>query len=1461
MPLPGSIKRFTDRIERRLRRTLGRSDGPRVQSSASLPLIQVPPQSSIAPEATIRQPAHSFSDVTVLHPSEADTGASARWTFLEDLRGVLSPVSDAFGPLKVILNELVDCVYIYEASASNRQEYEALRSNLTTTLEGLKSHFTGSDAPKMTNAITSLCESIQKELETIQALQAEGTMRQYIRSNSGSDRVYGCYTRINGYLSQISLDMSRSVHRTVEQHSKDLKEQESKAKDHMKKITEQSRKTEELAKQIKSGHARSYLDRLSPSFSAKYCSAQATELKRGECTPGTRVDVLAQMHQWASIAGPDDGAVYWLNGMAGTGKTTIAYSLCAELDKENQLAASFFCSRLLPECRDVNRIIPSIAYQLAQHSPVFGEALIKALERDPDIQKQLPSMQFASLISEPLSQIRASLPGIFVVVIDALDECESQESTRVVLNTILQAGDKLKLPIRFFVSSRPEPEIRQEMERRMATTGYSQLVLHQLDTNTVQTDIEKYVRSALAPLHRITDAQIAKLVADAGVLFIYASTAVRYISDSGFSRNPYDRLRSVLEASGSGAARRDKAINELYAIVLKSAFEDDEIDEPEREDILRVLHTVIAAQEPLAVASIAALLQIGSEDRVRAAIRPLWSVLHITGSNELVATLHASFPDYMLSKERSGDYYCDRKLYDSVMTRVCLECIAATGPRFNICGLESSAVLDKDVPNLHQKIQNAVPAHLLYACRYFASHLESATEPHELTTLVRKFMSTQLLLWLEVMNLTGNIHAAEKVMRGVDSWAMIGNKAHTDIPELQELAHDAWCFTTSFGSNVVCASTPHIYVSMLPFWPSSRPISQAYKGLYRGLPEVGGTAMDMRQFAVLATWSFSKAVTCAVLSRDGSRVVLGLESEVIVVDAYSGRPIVEPLKGHASTVSSVDFSPDGTRIVSGSRDGSIRVWDVETGQLVLGPLQGHSDWINSVQYSPDETCIASCSYDGTIRTWDATTGETRLVIEPPEEHRSSIHPIRYSPDGAHIVAGLSNGKLYVWQASIGALVLGPLQAHTHAVLSVDYSPDGTHIISGSDDKTVHIWNAVNGHAVPGPPMEQNTGIRSVKYSPDGRHIVSGSYDGTICVWDPQTGTVVLGPLKAHNSSISSICYSPDGTRIVSCAGGDATVYTWDARRRQKALPVAEGCADWVRSVAYSPDSSCIVSASGNHIHMWDARTGSLIRGPIEGHTKSVMSVDYSPTGDQFASGSYDSTVCTWDAQTGHMRLGPLTGHTEPVRSVAYSPDGTSLASGSDDSTIRVWSTRTGELILGPLEHHTSKVMMVRYSPTGTCIASCSFDKTICVWSAQTGDLILGPLIGHTDFVESIDFSPDGTRIVSCSSDRTIRVWDIQTGQTVLGPLKDSCGEYAEVRYSPRGDYICSTQHNVIWVLNAHTGDVLSGPHIGHTDHVSSIAISRDGTRIVSGSDDRAIRVWDVDAKVSWSDRAFSELYN
>ncbi|CCO36684.1 Vegetative incompatibility protein HET-E-1 [Rhizoctonia solani AG-1 IB] len=610
------------------------------------------------------------------------------------------------------------------------------------------------------------------------------------------------------------------------------------------------------------------------------------------------------------------------------------------------------------------------------------------------------------------------------------------------------------------------------MQDRMKGRDYSQLILHELDTDTVQTDIEKYVRNALAPLDRISDDQIAKLVADAGVLFIYAATAVRYISDSGFSRNPYGRLQNVLEASGTGPKLKNKAIDELYTVILRAALEDKAIDETERGDILQILHTVVAAQEPLTVRALSGLLQLDNEDR-----------------------------------------------------------------------------------------------------------------------------------------------------------------ANTASPELKELAHDAWCFTTSFASNVASASTPHLYISILPFWPSSRPISRAYRHLFPRLSHVDGPAMDMRQLAVLATWSFPGGVFYAAFSPNGSRVVFASASQVTVVDAYSGRAITGPLDGHTQAIRSVKFSPDGTRIVSCSVDKSIRVWDAETGEQLLGPLLGHSKDVDSVQYSPDGTCIASGSWDGTIRVWDAASGEAKLVIEPPEECRSGIISIRYSPDGAHIAVGLCNGQLLIRDASTGALTLGPLMGHTKSVISVDYSPDGTRVVSGSFDKTIRVWSAAKGDLVLGPLIGHTGWIRSVKYSPNGRHIVSGSDDRTVRAWDAQTGDTILGPLEGHHSSITSVCYSPDSTRLVSC-GGEKTVYVWDARSQQKALPAADGCTKGVESVAYSSDGTRIVSGSGNDVHIWNASTGDLILGPLTAHTDTVTSVDYSPAGDQFASGSGDCTICIWDAQPG-----------------------------------------------------------------------------------------------------------------------------------------------------------------------------------------------------------------------------------
>jgi VCBS repeat-containing protein len=128
-------------------------------------------------------------------------------------------------------------------------------------------------------------------------------------------------------------------------------------------------------------------------------------------------------------------------------------------------------------------------------------------------------------------------------------------------------------------------------------------------------------------------------------------------------------------------------------------------------------------------------------------------------------------------------------------------------------------------------------------------------------------------------------------------------------------------------------------------------------------------------------------------------------------------------------------------------------------------------------------------------------------------------------------------------------------------------------------------------------------------------------------------------------------------------------------------------------------------------------------------------------------------------------------------------------------------------------------------------------------------VVLGPLTEHTDSILSIDFSPDGTRLASSSDDGSIHVWDTQTGQAVLGPLEGRAGIWGQVRYSPTGSYIYSCQDNRIRVLDAHTGNVALGPLTGHSSRITSIDVSYDGRRIISGSLDRVLRVWDVQLKV------------
>ena len=231
-------------------------------------------------------------------------------------------------------------------------------------------------------------------------------------------------------------------------------------------------------------------------------------------------------------------------------------------------------------------------------------------------------------------------------------------------------------------------------------------------------------------------------------------------------------------------------------------------------------------------------------------------------------------------------------------------------------------------------------------------------------------------------------------------------------------------FVSVFGPPI-SQSAPHIYLSALPFAPKNSSVAKQYLRLYpnsKTLCLKTGRADD---------WPASISV----------------------------------FAGHTSGVSSVAFSQDNKRIVSGSWDQIILVWDAETGEVVVGPLKGHTQFVTSVAFSQDSKRIVSGSGDETIRVWDAETGE--VVVGPLKGHTGAVCSVAFSQDNKHIVSGSEDHTIRVWDAETGEIIAGPFEGHTHQICSVAFSQDGKHIVSGSWDQTIRVWDAEIGEGVVG----------------------------------------------------------------------------------------------------------------------------------------------------------------------------------------------------------------------------------------------------------------------------------------------------------------------------------------------------------------------------------------------------------
>ena len=590
----------------------------------------------------------------------------------------------------------------------------------------------------------------------------------------------------------------------------------------------------------------------------------------------------------------------------------------------------------------------------------------------------------------------------------------------------------------------------------------------------------------------------------------------------------------------------------------------------------------------------------------------------------------------------------------------------------------------------------------------------------------------------------------------------------------------------------------------------------------------------------------SSGITSVAFSSDGTRVVSGSADMTLKLwDVATGR-LLRTFEGHRYTIESVAFSPNGAQVLSGSLD--LKLWNAATG-TVIRTFRGHSAQVNSVAFSPDGKRVLSGGAERSVMLWNAATGAVIRTFV----HSSWVRSVAFSPDGRRVLAGCDDKTLHLWDVATGALIRTYRDAEW--INSVAFSPDGTRFLSGSgfsQSGALKLWSAASGTLI--RTFEgHSTVVKSVAFSPDGVRVLSGGEDNTLRLWDAASGTL----LHILYASASIGAFSPDGARIVS-ASNDPTLKLWDVATGNLIRAFEGANVGWVNSVAFSPDGTRFLSADTN-VKVWDAASGALIRSfeqnADQNDAPRVFSVAFSPDAGRVLSGGYGK-LKLWNASTGAL-ISTFEGHAGHVKSVAFSPDGRHVLSGSAtmarmigglreelgskwNKTLVLWDTGTSALV-GTF-NYTDWVNSVAFSPDGSrVIAANGYDKTLTLWDAGTSGLIA--TFKENSTVTSVAFSPDGKRVLS-GGYKEITLRDAATG-TLIRTFEGHEHQVDSLVFSPDGNRVLSGgADNTLKLWDAATGALIR-TFRGHSNSVTSVAFSPDGTRVLSGSQDTTVRLWNA----------------
>ncbi|EXL39066.1 hypothetical protein FOCG_18314 [Fusarium oxysporum f. sp. radicis-lycopersici 26381] len=720
------------------------------------------------------------------------------------------------------------------------------------------------------------------------------------------------------------------------------------------------------------------LDRLRVAEGASFDSY--AEKHKPTCLQDTRVELLKDVQLW--IDSTDSKVIFWLNGMAGTGKSTISRTVAQARHDRGDLGASFFFKRGEIDRDSLAKFVSTLAYQLAWSIPGLAPLMKKAIDADSKIAHKGVEDQFKKLIREPLSEaaVVPSVPSLIVIIVDALDECDAtDDDIKMLLRLLSGVHSRGRLRIRVLVTSRPELPVRLGFSSIEGT--HQGLILHKIPQSIIVHDISVFLRHEFAnirnrfnrvaveelklPVYWPGGANLEKLTRAAVPLFIFAATLCRFINDSCLG-SPDKLLQSVLHHTSNGHASK---LHMTYSPVLKQHV----VNRPERErcDIIEsfrlIVGTIITLASPLSVRALAQLLDVHI-DEVTTRLGMLHSVLEVPESlDSPVRLLHLSFRDYLVDPENRDtvDFWVDEKLTHRKLAQHCLRVMRGALCK-NICSLSFLGVYRSEVDV--RQIEERIPQELQYACMNLVHHQTKVDFEPNGSNDIYDFLKTHFLHWLEALSLIGRISESIGFIDELES--IVDPERGTQV---LSFLRDAKRFVLNYRW-IIDTAPLQLYASAVVFAPKQSIIRQTFKRYLPGWISLLPT-VDSDWNAVLQTLEgHTSFINSAVFSNDGTLIASGSRDNTVKIWNVATGAEERTLEGHTGSVSSVVFSNDGRLIASGSHDNTVKIWNVATGEEAQ-TLKGHTDFINSAAFSKNDTLIASGSRDNTVKIWKAKDGK------------------------------------------------------------------------------------------------------------------------------------------------------------------------------------------------------------------------------------------------------------------------------------------------------------------------------------------------------------------------------------------------------------------------------------------------------------------------------------------------------